>query len=1141
MANRKHMAITGLIALVLTISSLRAADHSLYFNGTDEWIDVTHSTNSAYSVIPTSGDFTVEVWAKAHDLSGTRNILSQNPGVGFNVGMIDGNVRAGDDWNNTGVPYPTDGLWHHFAIVKTSDNTHLYIDGTLKTSKGSAIRNPGDVSGNNFRIGRQCWEYAEYFNGFITDIRIWNTARTGIQIQENMFIDISSEPVSLTAGLRGQYRFIEGTGATLTWRGSINMNGALKNMDGNNWQTADLTNIAPGSYIIYTPKKGASNAPYSQKQGTPWNAAMTSRPITGSGYGFLWSEKNDSTSFAGFEFNTESYGIGTMFNLINYLAWYAPLNEKREFSTHVRLVKNVNNDQIIWTDRLEARGNYQYWLGRLHFSSLCNMLSVYIQDGQLKFQQNSKWIDAFFTIAPTVIDRGWTHETALTLYYKPDTLKDELKPFPVSVFHSKAFIPISVEYVKTKITGTGVSTTGKVGVKISIGKKQIYFGDNLQEDCYNFQFDASNGWEIRSHFIDFPGTLKDNEISNRESRDENKIVRSPDYDEDDDTPFFKDQPGPHGFDWEGLQGAVEVADFYYGYPSKGKFTPPFTHIEDPSMKDTTVFPRIVNIMYPPPGSGSNVTIASSTTITHSASISTDYSAGGSVSTGISIDPEALSGYCGFEGEVKVGYNAEWGTAESFDYEQSTTKEISIDGGDGDHVLMEELTAVITVLRRKKHPYIFDTSDADNTYVGILFTYPGKLSDIEKLSVVDFLEKYENRPDILEYFNKVYAKDIETGKVRSDLAHLVETKSPSITGGTGFEKIGDAVVASNTKTQTFTHTVSTAISGKVTVGSIFVGGEAEFSLTTTAEKSQSQTTEFTATYVLSDPESWDRIVMKHYLDTINGVRIFAPIIEESYTSNPHEPFTQPAVEFSYSLAENPAPLIVGEASFCTLTVTNSTVNPWAVGALNPRIGSLDVYNDKDYDFQIIPDPKTVILATGESTDFFITYTPLHLAKVPLNLSVEFGYETGPNTIETIGTDAITGTKFPGLITGVTLVCTTSTQRVPVSENPVSMTFPVCIKNVGQTAAVIDVGVSSVSTGATYTIEPFSNPVTSGDDRMINLILNSPAGLYPCIATVWAQIAGDTSTYKELVITIDTLSGLVDALTKNSGIFIKELMA
>ncbi|HET7625544.1 MAG TPA: FG-GAP-like repeat-containing protein, partial [Verrucomicrobiae bacterium] len=168
------------------------------------WISFTNG------VIPTSGDFTVEAWAYAGSWKADNayhEILSQGSGGNaFYLGITPGNrIRSGDGWGDTGVPFPFDG-WHHFAIVKSSTNTLLYIDGMLVASRGSAIPNPHAT--DNFRISRQYSTYGESWPGDIDEVRVWNVARTPEEIQLNLTNRLTgSEP-----GLVGYWRFDEGTG-----------------------------------------------------------------------------------------------------------------------------------------------------------------------------------------------------------------------------------------------------------------------------------------------------------------------------------------------------------------------------------------------------------------------------------------------------------------------------------------------------------------------------------------------------------------------------------------------------------------------------------------------------------------------------------------------------------------------------------------------------------------------------------------------------------------------------------------------------------------------------------------------------------------------------------------------------------------
>jgi signal transduction histidine kinase/CheY-like chemotaxis protein/ligand-binding sensor domain-containing protein/protocatechuate 3,4-dioxygenase beta subunit len=153
-------------------------------------------------LIPSTNDYTIECWALASGglPRGFRHIVAQ--GRQFYLGTdLAGNIRLGDYWEQTGVPYPFEG-WHHFAFSKRADGASLYIDGELAANRTVPLPPPADDS--TFRIGRQ-WgsEGMEFWNGLVDDVRIWNIARTHEQIRETMLSRLSGkEP-----GLLGLWTF----------------------------------------------------------------------------------------------------------------------------------------------------------------------------------------------------------------------------------------------------------------------------------------------------------------------------------------------------------------------------------------------------------------------------------------------------------------------------------------------------------------------------------------------------------------------------------------------------------------------------------------------------------------------------------------------------------------------------------------------------------------------------------------------------------------------------------------------------------------------------------------------------------------------------------------------------------------------
>ena len=155
----------------------------LNFDGTSNWIETKNASGEEDHPIQ-YGEFTVSAWAKASSLSsGLMEIVSQGqPGSSFYLGSSNTGdiIRAGDDWEDTGVTFPRDDQWHHYVLSSSSSNAQLYLDGSLAATKGSAIQSPDGGSG--LRIGRQYGTASEYFHGSIAEVSIWSSTLSALEV-----------------------------------------------------------------------------------------------------------------------------------------------------------------------------------------------------------------------------------------------------------------------------------------------------------------------------------------------------------------------------------------------------------------------------------------------------------------------------------------------------------------------------------------------------------------------------------------------------------------------------------------------------------------------------------------------------------------------------------------------------------------------------------------------------------------------------------------------------------------------------------------------------------------------------------------------------------------------------------------------
>ena len=204
---------------------------------------ISMNTNgSGYYTLPTlpnlGGATTIEGWVylssyanwcRVADLgngAGSSNILlaasSSATGIPSFQVFTDGYEMLGACDSPTAIPLNT---WTHLAgVIETDKTLRLYING-VQVATGTATALPSAVSrGSNF-IGESNWSADSLVDGALTDVRIWNVARTAGQIQANMSVGSITGP---TTGLVAAY-LMGSTGA-----------GPLEDVSGNNY-SATLT------------------------------------------------------------------------------------------------------------------------------------------------------------------------------------------------------------------------------------------------------------------------------------------------------------------------------------------------------------------------------------------------------------------------------------------------------------------------------------------------------------------------------------------------------------------------------------------------------------------------------------------------------------------------------------------------------------------------------------------------------------------------------------------------------------------------------------------------------------------------------------------------------------------------------------
>lgn len=184
----------------------------LSFDGVDDYVEADR-----FSVINHTGTYTFEAWIFwKGDVSGIlyQTIMINGAGGSDRNGInITTNKQIGfqsyDGSNYNGriySPFP-ENEWVHVAAVSNAGTKKIYIDGVEVGEEGNNYQySPSDY----FRLSLHGITTNDTgpFNGVISEVRIWNVARTQQQIQDNM----NKELTGNEEGLIGYWKFNEGAG-----------------------------------------------------------------------------------------------------------------------------------------------------------------------------------------------------------------------------------------------------------------------------------------------------------------------------------------------------------------------------------------------------------------------------------------------------------------------------------------------------------------------------------------------------------------------------------------------------------------------------------------------------------------------------------------------------------------------------------------------------------------------------------------------------------------------------------------------------------------------------------------------------------------------------------------------------------------
>ena len=179
----------ALVSLVLVASTLVSISPANAYDS-NRCLNLSGSNllEAQRPLIPVSEAFTVEMWVYSNPENRGKfaHFISQGSRPWpFYLGLTPaGNLRAGDAWSDTGIPFPF-SEWVHLAFTYDGNGkATIFLDGETKLSVGNFKTTDGPT---NTRLGAQ-WEpkAREFFSGCLDDVRIFRGTRTDDQIKTSM-------------------------------------------------------------------------------------------------------------------------------------------------------------------------------------------------------------------------------------------------------------------------------------------------------------------------------------------------------------------------------------------------------------------------------------------------------------------------------------------------------------------------------------------------------------------------------------------------------------------------------------------------------------------------------------------------------------------------------------------------------------------------------------------------------------------------------------------------------------------------------------------------------------------------------------------------------------------------------------------
>jgi hypothetical protein len=182
-----------------------------------------------------TANFTLEAWIRTSDNSTTGSqgyeatslFNSDKAGSAndFTMGILNNKIAFYDgsiSQSTFGGKNVVDGRWHHVAVVREAQvAVRIYVDGELDTENTSGAGRATLNENSYIALGGNPGYAPQSFQGSMDEVRIWTTARTAMELMDNMRSPLPTN----SAGLKAYYTFDIGINDETTTVADLSGNG----------------------------------------------------------------------------------------------------------------------------------------------------------------------------------------------------------------------------------------------------------------------------------------------------------------------------------------------------------------------------------------------------------------------------------------------------------------------------------------------------------------------------------------------------------------------------------------------------------------------------------------------------------------------------------------------------------------------------------------------------------------------------------------------------------------------------------------------------------------------------------------------------------------------------------------------------